>query len=82
MRRNRAAPLISLIIGAWHGWLAHPCFFARPESPPGKQRPSAPKKTVLRREIEATDRQIDRLVYELYGLTEEDIVIVEEAATR
>jgi hypothetical protein len=37
---------------------------------------------VLRREIEATDRQIDRLVYELYGLTEEDIVIVEEAATR
>jgi len=27
----------------------------------------------------ATDRQIDRLVYELYGLTEAAIKIVEEA---
>ena len=31
----------------------------------------------LPREIEATDRQIDQLVYELYGLTEEEIKIVE-----
>jgi type II restriction/modification system DNA methylase subunit YeeA len=31
----------------------------------------------LRREIESTDREIDRLVYELYGLTEEEIKIVE-----
>jgi len=28
------------------------------------------------RQIEATDRQIDALVYELYGLTEEEIEIV------
>ena len=28
------------------------------------------------RHIEAADRQIDRLVYELYGLTEEEIRIV------
>ncbi len=35
------------------------------------------KKTVLKRQIEATDRQIDELVYELYGLTEEEIKIVE-----
>jgi len=34
-------------------------------------------KTLLARQIEATDRQIDRLVYELYGLTEEEIGIVE-----
>ena len=27
----------------------------------------------------ATDRQIDALVYELYGLTEEEIRIVEDA---
>ena len=27
--------------------------------------------------IEATDRQIDVLVYELYGLTEEEIGVVE-----
>ena len=33
--------------------------------------------TLLQRQIEAADRQIDRLVYELYGLTEEEITIVE-----
>jgi hypothetical protein len=32
---------------------------------------------VLQRQIEANDRQIDALVYELYGLTEEEIRIVE-----
>ncbi len=37
-------------------------------------------KIVLQRQIDATDNQIDRLVYELYGLTEEEIKIVEEAA--
>jgi hypothetical protein len=35
-------------------------------------------KTALQRQIEATDRQIDALVYELYELTEEEIKIVEE----
>ena len=33
--------------------------------------------TVLQGQIAATDRQIDRLVYELYGLTEEEIKLVE-----
>jgi hypothetical protein len=33
--------------------------------------------TRLQRQIDATDRQIDVLVYELYGLTEEEIRIVE-----
>jgi len=33
-------------------------------------------KTVLQRQIETTDRQIDHLVYELYGLTEDEIKIV------
>ena len=32
----------------------------------------------LRRQIEATDREIDDLVYELYGLTDEEIKLVEE----
>jgi hypothetical protein len=36
------------------------------------------EKTHFQRQIEATDREIDRLVYELYGLTEEEILIVEE----
>jgi hypothetical protein len=34
----------------------------------------------LQREIDATDRQIDQLVYQLYGLTDEEISIVEDAA--
>ena len=33
----------------------------------------------LLRRIEATDREIDRLVYELYSLTDEEIRLVEEA---
>jgi len=33
----------------------------------------------LKRQIDATDRQIEKLVYELYGLTEEEIKIVEGA---
>ncbi len=35
------------------------------------------EKTALQRQINATDQQIDQLVYELYGLTEEEIKIVE-----
>jgi hypothetical protein len=34
-------------------------------------------RTVLQRQLEATDRQIDQLVYLLYGLTAEEIRIVE-----
>ncbi len=34
------------------------------------------------RHIEPTDREIDRLVYELYGLSDEEIRIVEEATAR
>jgi hypothetical protein len=33
----------------------------------------------LQRQLEMTDRKIDRLVYELYGLTVDEIHIVEEA---
>jgi len=35
------------------------------------------ERTLLERQISATDREIDRLVYELYGLTEDEIKIVE-----
>jgi hypothetical protein len=38
------------------------------------------EKTVLQRQIDATDKQIDSLVYELYNLTEEEIKIVEGMA--
>ncbi len=33
---------------------------------------------LIKRQIDATDKEIDSLVYELYGLTEEEIRIVEE----
>ncbi len=36
---------------------------------------------LLQRQIDATDRRIDQLVYELYGLTDEEIRIVEEATS-
>jgi hypothetical protein len=36
-------------------------------------------KESLQRQISATDREIDRLVYDLYGLTEEEIKIVEDS---
>ena len=37
------------------------------------------EKAMLQRQIESTDAQIDKLVYALYGLTEEEIRIVEGA---
>ena len=38
-----------------------------------------PTKEQIQRQIDSTDKQIDKLVYELYGLTEDEIKIVEEA---
>ncbi|MDD5143643.1 N-6 DNA methylase [Methanoregula sp.] len=35
------------------------------------------EKTLLQRQIEATDAAIDKLVYELYGLTDEEIAVIE-----
>jgi hypothetical protein len=35
------------------------------------------ERTVIGHQIAATDRRIDRLVYDLYGLTEDEIQIVE-----
>lgn len=44
-------------------------------------REQSSRKPAFQREIGTTDRQIDQLVYELYGLTEDEIKIVEEAAS-
>jgi hypothetical protein len=40
---------------------------------------TAPEKESLQRQIDAVDKQIDQLVYQLYGLTAEEIKTVEEA---
>jgi hypothetical protein len=37
------------------------------------------KAQTLKSEIDKTNHEIDRMVYELYGLTEEEIGIVEES---
>jgi hypothetical protein len=42
---------------------------------------SEAKKTVIQRQIDHTDAEIDRLVYTLYGLTKSEIAIVEGAKT-
>jgi len=38
---------------------------------------SAAQKEIIQRQIDATDREIDRLVYDIYGLTKAEIAIVE-----
>ena len=38
------------------------------------------EQTALTRQITAADSQIDRIVYDLYGLSDEEIKIVEGAA--
>jgi len=39
-----------------------------------------PVQSVIQRQIDATHAQIDKLVYELYGLSAEEIKIVEKTA--
>jgi len=38
---------------------------------------SEQEQEMVKREIESTDRAIDDLVYELYGLTEDEVKVVE-----
>jgi len=62
---------------AWSPWWSRcsPCINSSPKAwhTPRKDRPASGQ-------IEATDGQIDALVYELYALTEEEIGIVEAAS--
>ncbi|RCV62896.1 hypothetical protein C5S53_16775 [Methanophagales archaeon] len=39
-------------------------------------------KELYERQIKMVDAQIDRLVYELYGLTEEEVKVVKESVIR
>jgi len=40
------------------------------------------EKTALQRQIQTTDQQIDKLVYELYNLTDDEINIVANSASK
>ncbi len=44
-----------------------------------KEAKTSHDKTLIQRQISDTDKQIDELVYELYGLTDEEIKIVEQS---
>jgi hypothetical protein len=61
----------------WHGGMVNLVeqMLALHQSLAAAKTPS--EKTSLERQITATDTQIDALVYELYGLTEAEIKLVE-----
>jgi hypothetical protein len=40
------------------------------------------ERQIITREIESTDRQIDSLVYGLYGLTVDEIAVVEDTISK
>ncbi len=46
---------------------------------PAAAAQTAHENTVIQRQIDTIDRQIDHLVYELYGLTDDEMRIVDEA---
>jgi hypothetical protein len=50
------------------------------KKPAGTRTPQ--EKTALERQITATDTQIDRLVYKLYGLTGAEIKLVRESTQK
>jgi type I restriction-modification system DNA methylase subunit len=47
-----------------------------------EQKTTTEKQLLFQRQIDATDKEIDKLVYELYGLTEDEIKIVEGSAEK
>ncbi len=52
---------------------------ARPELTVDSIANAVPGANWIEREIHVTDEKIDALIYELYGLTDEEIRIVEES---
>jgi hypothetical protein len=39
------------------------------------------QRTALDRQIDASDRQIDQFVYQLYGLTDQEIALIENSTS-
>ena len=67
-------PIGTILIGWGFGKIPiHPIDF----SDPADTFRLSQEEVMIQRQIQATDGQIDRLVYELYGLTEDEIKIVE-----
>ncbi|GHV62656.1 hypothetical protein AGMMS49587_10150 [Spirochaetia bacterium] len=66
----------------WYGKVAHDKLVDKMLELKRRERtePNPQVKTVIGRQIGAVDTQIDKLVYELYNLTEDEIKVVEEEA--
>jgi adenine-specific DNA-methyltransferase len=47
-----------------------------------RQAKTDQEKRIITREIESTDRQLDSLVYGLYGLSVDEIAVVEECISK
>jgi hypothetical protein len=60
----------------------HPPYIATPREIPKTLKSIHKKEERLTRQIESTDRAIDTLVYVLYGLSEEEIKIVEDGSSK
>ncbi len=75
-----ADELSRIIGGGWRGrgFCDHVCVLCSRCSRLSGPTPTPDTSGFIQRQIDATDRQIDRLVYELYVLTEEEISIVEK----
>ncbi len=65
---------------ALHPWL-HSSALLGPAARVTQQSPRPQEKESLQRQTDATDQQIDHLVYDLYGLTADEIKIVEESTS-
>jgi len=70
-REKGGTPLPRVSLRFTRGYIPRPLWGRRPKPLGQAQR------VAIQRQIESTDREIDRLVYDLYGLTEEEIAIVE-----
>ena len=71
---NRSGGFTCRIAPHWSGLLGHNAKLRQP------QAAVAVSLAAVRTQIERTDRLIDQVVYRLYGLTEEEIAVVEGSA--
>ncbi len=55
---------------------------AKKGAPQQAKREKLPRADALKRRIDEVDAEIDQIVYQLYGLTEEEIKVVEGAGSR
>ena len=81
-RASLTVNLVQLGSARQSDWRAHSESRASPRVSHPTLAPVVLDRVAVERQIDAADRQIDQLVHELHGLTEEEIKIVEAATQR